>query len=229
MRYSFRGTDKKLTLGPHPLFGLAEARELAGQALRKIAGGEDPIESKRRAQHASETAAAEDRANDDRLLRKAWEQYRQRVVDRKFKRSTGSRVVRFFERDVLPRWAERRVDQITPADAAALLDAVEDRGPHAMNSGLGVLKAFFTWGRTRGMLTDSPCELLEKNPAASRERVLTDHEIQLFWDASDQIAYPFGALVQIALLTGARRGEVQAMTTRELRLREHLWVVPGAN
>src|SRR4051794_15378489 len=42
VRYRHGGRPRKMTIGAYPLFGLAEARQAAGSALRTIADGRDP-------------------------------------------------------------------------------------------------------------------------------------------------------------------------------------------
>jgi integrase len=67
-----------------------------------------------------------------------------------------------------------------------------------------------------------------KPPTAerSRDRVLSDDELFLVWEAADRIGYPFGPLVQVLALTGQRRDEVGCMRWSELSLESRLWTLP---
>jgi hypothetical protein len=46
LRYRFGGKSAKLTIGPYPEIGLAEARNRATRARAQIAGGDDPAQAK---------------------------------------------------------------------------------------------------------------------------------------------------------------------------------------
>ena len=56
LRYRYSGKPRKLTLGALPGIGLVAARDLARTAIRAVAEGRDPVETKREALQA---AAAE--------------------------------------------------------------------------------------------------------------------------------------------------------------------------
>jgi integrase len=60
----------------------------------------------------------------------------------------------------------------------------------------------------------------------SRERVYTDDELKKLWDAWEQMAYPFGALFEVLLVTAQRRGEVAAMRAENVSTKERLWTLP---
>jgi integrase len=69
----------------------------------------------------------------------------------------------------------------------------------------------------RDIIDQSPA--MGVKPAAkekSRERVLTDDEIKLFWTACTTEGQPWGQLGKMLLLTGQRLGEVTGMTDSEI-------------
>jgi integrase len=72
----------------------------------------------------------------------------------------------------------------------------------------------------------NPCKLIETKESESRERVLSDSEIPLFWKAFDDAGYLQSMALKLILLTGQRPGEVQHMH------RQHIvdgwWEMPGA-
>ena len=80
------------------------------------------------------------------------------------------------------------------------------------------------------MLEASPSSGVKKPTAEqSRDRILTDSEMKLFWRASATFDYPFRPMWRLLLLTGQRREEVAGMTRRELALDgdKPLWTIPG--
>ena len=79
-----------------------------------------------------------------------------------------------------------------------------------------------------GKLAKSPCDGIDPpSPKKSGERVLSDDEIGLVWQAAEKMG-PFGFVVQLLILTGQRRGEVAGMERQELDLAKRLWALPPA-
>jgi integrase len=62
---------------------------------------------------------------------------------------------------------------------------------------------------------------------ASRDRVLEDWELKLVWQASHKLGSPFGPLVRLLILTGARREEVAGLSWAELREDAAMWHLPA--
>ena len=52
--------------------------------------------------------------------------------------------------------------------------------------------------------------------------------MRLIWKAADTLGWPFGPIVRLLLLTGARRGEVVGMRWDEVDLEKKLWSLPAA-
>jgi integrase len=62
---------------------------------------------------------------------------------------------------------------------------------------------------------------------SARDRVLSDDEIGKLIAFAQSDGYPFGAIYQLLLLTGQRRGEVSAMRWSELDLNRRIWMIPS--
>jgi integrase len=78
--------------------------------------------------------------------------------------------------------------------------------------------------------------MIDVNPVAgqsmptkecARDRVLSDEEIGKLMGFAQADGYPFGAIYQLLLLTGQRRGEVSAMRWSEIDLQRGLWTIPA--
>ena len=80
-------------------------------------------------------------------------------------------------------------------------------------------KAIFYLRRQDGGRRHNPCLGIERNPARSRDRFLSDDEIKLLWGDLD---VPF----RLILLTGARPGEIFSMRAEDVR--DGTWTQPGA-
>src|SRR5207244_4001185 len=61
-----------------------------------------------------------------------------------------------------------------------------------------------------------------------RDRVLDDNEVRWLWRACDGIGQPFGLLLKLLLITGARREEVARMTRSEISDDGETWTLAGS-
>ena len=239
LRYRFGGKPRKLTLGAFPGIGLVAARDLATAAIRANAEGRDPGEAKREARQ--EAAVERD------LFENVAAQFIDRYARRQTRKSSWMEAARLLgfrpEPDatskasaplestgagIAARWKGRAVSEITRRDVIDLLDDTVDRGATTMaNRELAAIRRLFNWCLERGIIDASPCAGV-KAPAAerSRDRLLSDDEIRLFWKGADAIGWPFGPLFKLLLLTGQRRDEVGEMRWREIDSDGRLWVLP---
>ena len=221
LRYRHAGKPKKLTLGRWPIMGLADARKAASEALQAVELGADPAADKQAAKVAK---AADDLSERDKFVN---------VVDL-FMRRHASRnrraddVAAMLKREVLPKWADRDIHDITKRDVIDVLDAIVDRGsPVSANRLRAHLNTLFNWAKGRDIVAVNPLDGVKPPaPETARDRVLADDEVKLFWSACDLIGQPFGPLFKLLLLTGQRRGEVGGMTDREIN--GTVWTIPAA-
>jgi integrase len=214
VRYRFRGLNRKFTLGPFPAIGLKDARELAGKALRAVAEGRDPGREKLEARSARVDSI-------DSIV----DQFIERHCKRANRPRTAAETERLLRRHVLPRWHGRMIHDITRRDVLDVLDRIMDGGtPIEANRTLAAVRKLFNWALSRDIIAVSPCAGV-KPPSAetARDRVLTDDELRLVWQAAEQMGYPFGPVVQMLVLTGQRRDEVRKMTWDEVDLERRLW------
>jgi integrase len=90
---------------------------------------------------------------------------------------------------------------------------------------LAAVSAVFSWGVREELVAGNPCKLVDRNATKSRERVLTDSEVQRFWAAFDDAGLVAGSALRIILLTGQRPGEVAHM--RREHIADGWWTMPG--
>src|SRR5262249_4267560 len=72
---------------------------------------------------------------------------------------------------------------------------------------LSSASALCTWARKQELRANNPARGVERNATVSRERVLSDTEVPLFWQAFSEAGVP-GMALQVLLLTGQRPDEV---------------------
>jgi hypothetical protein len=144
-------------IGQYPIMKLAEAREAALVALRDIERGIDPKEKKA----AERRAEALRRANS---FASVAEEFITRHV-RKLRSGTDFEAA--IRRELLPRWGERPIAEISRRDVIALIEAISDSGRPAMARKIFAhLRKLFGWAIARGVygLEVSPCAAVK--PAA---------------------------------------------------------------
>ncbi len=217
-RYRLQGRTRKFTIGGYPALDLKSARDLAKDAMVSVARGVDPYETKRA------TKAPPDRD----LIERVVDQFVERHAKPNTRPTTAWETERSLKKEVVARWKGRRLSSITRADVHDLLDEVVDRGSPVMaNRLLATLSKLCNWGVERGIIEKSPCSGV-KPPSAhtSRDRVLSDQELQRIWRACDVLGYPFGPMTKLLILTGQRRDEVAGLTWSELDLEHTMWVLP---
>jgi len=96
--------------------------------------------------------------------------------------------------------------------------------PILANQVLASASAIFTWATKQELLANNPARGVERNATVSRERVLSDTEVPLFWQAFSEAGVP-GMALQVLLLTGQRPGEVTHM--RHDHIIDGSWEMPG--
>src|SRR5262245_237411 len=218
VRYRHHGQSRKHTLGPYPAIDLKAARALAGKALRRNAEGHDPAREKILARAAKADSI-------DRIV----EDFFERHVRRSNRPRTAQETERLLRQHVLPRWRGRMVHEITRRDVLDILDRVVEGGaPIAANRVLAAARKFFNWCVARDIIAASPCAGI-KPPTAerARDRVLSDDELRLVWQAADKLGKTFGPLVKLLALTGQRRDEVARMRWEEIDVENRLWTLPA--
>jgi integrase len=116
-----------------------------------------------------------------------------------------------LERYAVPVLMDKPPPEIGRPDITAVLPPLRDK-PASASKLFAILRRLFNWAISEGDLAVSPLAGMEL-PAIpqSRDRVLSDDELGWVWKGSLATEAPFGPLVRLLLLTGARREEVAGM------------------
>ena len=196
------------TIGSTALHKIAEARELARDAIKAIKAGED-----RGGPETFSTVA---------------EQWLTRHVVAKGLRSEDH-IRRCLALHVLPAWGSRDFTSIKRRDVAALLDHIEDNGgPVMATKVLAFISGISNWYSTRNDDYVSPVTRGMRRSSTkerARERILSDDEIRAMWGAADKHDV-FGALIKMLLLTGQRREKVATMRWQDVSV-DGVWTIPA--
>jgi integrase len=211
---------RRFKLGTYPQLKPARARALAAETLDQVRVGTDPGLVRKRAKREAPPA---DLGSIEALVR---DYLRQHIVPN-CSAGTYTNAKRMLEVDVLRSWRGRTLDSINKRDAIALIDRITERAPVHANRVLARLNAMFNWAVDKDRIAASPIAGLKPpSKEKSRDRWLGDQEIVWFWQACEQLGYPFGPLFQMLLLTAQRLAETASLEWTELDLEAKLWVIP---
>ena len=214
--YRFRGQPRRLTLGRYPILGLAEAREIAKEALNQVARGIDPRQGK---EVSPKSHVFEDVVKEFVRLH----------CERRNRKHTREETERILRTNFVGCWKRRDVRDISRNDVLDVLDSIVERGsPIGANNALSAIRKCFNWCVERGLIEISPCTGVTRpfKPKA-RDRVLSDDELTAIWHAANEIGYPFGVVVKLLILTAQRRNKVATMRWQDIDLSDHVWAIPG--
>jgi integrase len=226
VRYRHEGKPAKLTLGPYPRLGLAEAREAARETLGIVSVGADPTADRvtlaRLKRQPAPDGAHEFGTVLDRFLKS------QRTKGR---RSTD-KVKALLDRDATAYWRHRQIASITASDVVERIEVIIGRGAPVMASRFRAwVSKLFNYAVKAQLRPDNPAALTE-NPvdskARQRKRTLDDRELVMVWKAAEQIGYPFGPAVQMLILSGQRLNEVCAAPRSEFDLDAKQWTIAAS-
>lgn len=215
LRLRHNGERRKIALGTYPEMSLAAARERASEVRA------DPDKALRTPEAAASTTEAD-------TVAAVWTRFLELHLDdrRLVRESSSKRLKPIFEAHALPKWKKRLVADIRKSDVIAVLDDAQKRGISARNSTRTILSLFFNWAVGRAIIESAPTAGIPKLDEKSRERTLTEVELNAIWGASDSLAYPFGPMFQLLLLTGARRDEIASLEWSEVDLDARYITIP---
>ncbi len=218
LNYRFGGRERRYTIGTYGTdeWTVAGARKRAGELRRMIAGGEDPLSERNKKREAPTVADLVERFEREHLP--------------KIRPSTQVEYHGIIKNEVLPGLRHLNVATIAFADIDALHRKITRRGvPYRANRTVAVLSKMFSLAIKWGWRSDNPTRGIERNQEMKRHRYLTGGELERLTAAlaghDDQQA---ANIIRMLLLTGARRGEVQAARWNDIDLEQGIWTKPGA-
>jgi integrase len=205
--YRHRHRPRWYHIGASDAIALADARRIAAEVMLEVIRGKDPAAERRAARETHTFAALASRYVEEHAKKKnkSWQQ-----------------AARLVHRYLLPGWGNLSADVITRSDVRGAISKIN--GPILANQVLAAASAIFTWATKQELLANNPCRGVERNATVSRERVLIDSEVPLFWQAFSEAGLP-GMALQVLLLTGQRPGEVTHM--RHDQITDGWWEMPG--
>jgi integrase len=215
VQYKVHGKNRRVVLGPVESLDLGKARASAKDVLAAVRLGRDPAGERLEQQRKVASAFG-------LLLPRYLERQRSRLKPRSFIETN-----RHLTAHAKPLHA-LAVEAIDRRTIAILLgDIATKSGPFASNRVRASLSGFYAWLLREGIVGANPIlatnEAIEAPP---RTRVLSDDELAQIWNATEN-SDPYGAIVRLLMLTGARREEVGGLRWSEVDLDQALIVLPS--
>ncbi|MEJ6008745.1 tyrosine-type recombinase/integrase [Novosphingobium aquae] len=116
LKYRFDGKEKLLSFGAYPDVGVAAARDKRNAAKVQLSEGCDPMKNKAQASASG--------AETFRVIAERWHENRKSALNPAHAERVWSRL----ERDVLPFFGEKPIQEITPPDVLEMVRKIEARG-----------------------------------------------------------------------------------------------------
>lgn len=215
--YLYRWVDAKperVRLGGWPDLTVEQARRLARSKIGNIADGSNPADDRRK--RRAEITIAE-----------AWESFITHTKEHR-RPNTAREYQRQFDAHLKP-WGNRPLRDVQRADVKLLVDRIGREAPYMANRVLATTRRLFNYAaETFDYTGENPTKHVKRFPEQSRERFLDENEIAAFLAAVDaEPDQTWKDFFKLALFTGARRSNLQAMKWDDLDLAGNAWTVPA--
>ncbi|HEY4011368.1 MAG TPA: integrase arm-type DNA-binding domain-containing protein [Acidobacteriaceae bacterium] len=223
-RYSQNGKPGKVALGKYPAVSLKAARKRRDEYAEMLAHGKSPAAHKQ----AAKVALA-----DTTTVFEFGERYFKEIVQRDRKDPSGIRS--YLDKDIYPRFADRAVKDIAPADVQSLVFRKRDNGhPAAAGQLRSLLKRMFEYAVANGLVQFNPAASLPMRfvaQARSRDRALSATEIRLYIEGIYQsnIRRQFKLASHVILLTLVRKSELLLARWEHVDFEAGEWTIPADN
>jgi integrase len=229
-RFSWHGTQPRMSLGTYPEITLKEARELRDQVRALVAKGTDPRSQRRE----EKRIAASDSIKTFEVVANEWHAFKKpRWVESKKGSANQSRA--YLENDLIPVLGKIPVVDVKRADVLTALRRIEGRGSlHAADKCRSWLNEIFRFAIASGYLEMNPASDLDiisaKPPPTKHNPMLRRNELKDFLltlREHKRVTGYIRSAIRILLLTGVRTGELRHAKADQFDLDAALWTIPA--
>lgn len=191
---------------------LKEAREVARDIRKRVAGGDDPHLDKMKSRQGITFRKLAEKYQDQhaKKVNKSWEQ--------------PASLLKWY---VYPSLGTRKAKDITRDDVRRLFRKLTEDRPILANQVLAAVSAVFSWalGEDEPDIEVNPTTGICRNPTQGRERALTEGELRDVWPMFDGFGLVKATALRCVLLTAQRSGEILHM--RSEHVDRQWWTLPG--
>lgn len=228
-RYRVNGRREKITIGPYPKVGLAEARKqrtiIAGQAA--LASHTESIPSP--AQKREQGKLAERVAKQAGTIKELGIRYLAHLRAQGKKANSVDWQINSY---IIPELGSTRTPELTPDQIKRLCDKIKKKAPASAREVLGTIKRMMKFAKTEGLVAANPAadfDPISYASKASRERSLSLDELKTFTLGCDNSSMSplVSAALKLILLTLARKSEIAKSPWSEVNFESALLEIPG--
>jgi integrase len=240
-RYDYRlaGRRETLTLGQYNEFqasqpkrnpetisygdplSLADARDLLARAKNAVKRGESPAREKADGKREHKDSGTFE------TFAEIW------LRDAGLAESTIAMRKSILDRDVIPAFGKRKLEEVTPSQVMALCEKIKGRGaPATAVHAREIIQQVYRHAKSRGLKVENPADGVKASAIASfkpRERALSPKEIQTFFTVLDTVGTlpTLKLATKFILLTMCRKGELLQAKWPEVDFEAATWTVPA--
>ena len=215
LNYRVAGLERRLTIGRHPTWSVAAAREEATALRRRIDCGEDPLDKRIEAREAP-------------TVRDLWVEVKAKHLPTKSVRA-ASDDTSMWQKIILPALGSRKCAAVTHTDVDDLHADVTRTRPVRANRVVEVFRTAMNLAIRWGWRTSNPCKGSRRNAEDKRTRYLSDVEVGRLVRALEEHPQRSSCdAIKMLLLTGARKSEVLNATWDMFDLGNAVWIKPAS-
>ena len=204
LQYRVNGRMLKTTIGAWPAVSVSEARKLADGLRNKLAKGIDPQEEKKNAKVKGLS------------FEQAWVMFDELYIS-ELKARTAQEYRRSASTDILSKFKNMALIDVTKSDLVALIDTIRKRAPVMANRTLALLSKFYNWCLGRDYVKRNLANGIPKAAEVPRNRVLTLQELRLIYNAASKLSSGNELFIKLLLLTGQRQGVIASLRSEEVK------------
>lgn len=218
--YTFDGKRKEMNLGQYPHVSVADARSKFNKAFDLFKKGKDPADLDRQVKDERRKAPTVNKLVTEYIDRHA----------KRFKRS-WAKDEQILNREVVPKWGNRKAADIVKRDVIHLLEDIVNReAPGMANNTFQIIRKMFNFAVEKDILQHTPCTGVKlPAPKQQRDRFLSEEEIKTLWKNLDRptlgMTDETQRALKLILVTAQRPGEVIGMHSKEIT--ERWWTIPA--
>lgn len=237
LNYRINGLERRYTIGEHGTWSVLAAIKEAREVRKRIDKGEDPQAKK---------AEKRDAATVKELCQRFLEEHVETL--RPSTRRDYKALVGIIQAEL----GSQKIEAVQRANIVKMHRARQDT-PYRANRLLAVASATFNFAVREKLRADNPAEGIKRFPEDPRERYLSPEELVRLTEALDDYpdvqvrAIKYGEdaerarekaraagqkaadVVRLALLTGARRGEIFSAQWSQFDFNRATWTKPSAH
>jgi integrase len=227
-RYTFRlaGKRPKLTIGPYPQIGIAQARDQHETMRAMVAQGIDPMTQRR--ETAREVKETEQKSVTFRDFSLVWVHETLRHLSENYRTQN----IRFLDVYICPQIGDMRLGDVLPRDVLAIIEKYKAT-PTTADKCRSLIQQVYNFAIRKLLVDTNPATPVRgaiRVPQSTHHRHLSEPELAKFWRELEMQRAATVITVYAAkllMLTMTRKSELRLAKWVEFDLDEGRWDVPS--